>query len=335
LLHGLNCSLAISTYQAGKVIFISAPDDQKLIQLPRNFEKPMGLALKDDQLAIATRDQVVGMSNAKRMAKNFPQQPNTYDALFLPRAVYFTGETDIHDLQFTDHELWAVNTRFSCLATIDRQFSFKPRWKPFFIETIAPTDQCHLNGVAFAGNDPLYVTALGKTDLPEGWRVNKLSGGIIMDVKKNTILSDHLPMPHSPRLYNDKLYVLLSATGEFAEVDRDSGSIHVLKNLNGFARGMDRIGDYLFISLSKLRETSSAFRDIPLAGKSVFSGIVVLHLPTYSIVGHIKYETSVEEIYDIKILPGTRRPGIISHEKAEHKLAITTPDMDYWAQLKN
>ncbi|MEL7003126.1 MAG: hypothetical protein AAFN93_10370, partial [Bacteroidota bacterium] len=33
LLHQLGCSLAISTYQAGKVIFISAKDANTLVQL--------------------------------------------------------------------------------------------------------------------------------------------------------------------------------------------------------------------------------------------------------------------------------------------------------------
>ncbi len=44
LLLELNCSIAISTYQAGKVVFISAKDNESLIQLPRNFEKAMGIA---------------------------------------------------------------------------------------------------------------------------------------------------------------------------------------------------------------------------------------------------------------------------------------------------
>jgi hypothetical protein len=47
LLSRLNCSLAISTYQAGKLIFISANKDESLIQLPRTFNKPMGIALDE------------------------------------------------------------------------------------------------------------------------------------------------------------------------------------------------------------------------------------------------------------------------------------------------
>lgn len=335
LLYSLGCSIAISTYQAGKVIFISAPEPKRLVQLPRNFDKPMGLALRDNHLAVATRDQVVVLGNARKMAPNFPAQPNTYDALFLPRAVYFTGETDIHDLMWIRDELWGVNTRFSCLSVIDPEFSFKPFWKPWFIDTLTPQDQCHLNGVAIVNEAPHYASALGMSHLPEGWRSDKLTGGILIDVPKNKLLAKGLGMPHSPRVYDDRLFVLLSATGELAEIDRDSGKAVVRKNFNGFVRGMDRIGEFLFIGLSRLRETSSAFRDLPIADKSLFAGVAVVHLPTFAVAGYIKYETSVEEIYDVKILQGVRRAGIVSPEKEERKIAITTPDGDYWAVEKS
>ena len=56
LLLGLNISLILSTYQAGKVIFLSATEDDKLIQLPRNFDTPMGIALAGNNLAIASKN---------------------------------------------------------------------------------------------------------------------------------------------------------------------------------------------------------------------------------------------------------------------------------------
>lgn len=60
LLLQLNCSIAISTYQAGKIIFLSPKDENSLIQLPRTFAKPMGVAedVENDKLAIACKDEV-------------------------------------------------------------------------------------------------------------------------------------------------------------------------------------------------------------------------------------------------------------------------------------
>jgi uncharacterized protein (TIGR03032 family) len=334
LLRKLNCTIALSTYQAGKVVLISAVNETRLIQLPRTFPKPMGIGVNASRMAIATLTEVIVFNNASRMAPNYPQQPNTYDALYLPRATYFTGEVDIHDLHWVGETLLAVNTRFSCLAKIDHHFSFTPQWKPFFVSKITPQDHCHLNGVAFENDRPKFVTALGNTDEPEGWRKNKEKGGILIDVASNTIVADGLSMPHSPRIFNDKLYLLESAAGNLVCIDTASGKKDVIVALNGFARGMDKVGDFIFIGLSQLRKKSGSFNDLPISGKSLFCGIVVVHLPTARIVGHLKYENSVEEIYDVRIMAGMRRPGLVSTQKLEHRLALTTPLEDYWAVLK-
>lgn len=332
LLQKLNCSIAISTYQAGKVIFISPSDRDHLVQLPRQFPKPMGMALQGNKMALATLNEVVVLANNKELAKTYPRQPNVYDGLFIPQATYYTGEVDIHDLHWTSKGLLAVNTRFSCLSYINDDYSFTPWWKPSFINTISPEDCCHLNGLAMEGDKPKFVTVLGKTDTPGGWRKSKASGGCLIDIDSNEIVAENLPMPHSPRIYDNKVYVLLSATGELAEIDVHNKSYKVIKRFDGFVRGLDRIGDHIFIGLSKLRQTSMAFADLPIAQRSIFCGIVVMHLPTASIVGYIKYENSVEEIYDVKVLPGMLRPGILNQEKPEFRMALSTPEKTFWAQ---
>lgn len=334
LLNKLNCTLTITTYQAGKVILISAKDDNQLVQLPRNFNSPMGMALNGDKLAIATKEEVTVLINAPQMAPNYPKQPNTYDALFLPRATFYTGALDIHDLEWVENELLAVNTLFSSVVKIDKNYSFTPIWKPDFVPDYAPRDYCHLNGLCIQNEKPKYVTALGETNTPEGWRKTIENGGVLIEVESGNILAQGLPMPHSPRIINNELFVLLSATGELAWININTGKYEVVKSLNGFVRGMTRHKDYLFIALSKLRQNSSAFKDLPIARKSVFCGIVVFYIPQMSVVGYIKYETSVEEIYDIKVLPNMTRPSLLNHEKEDHKVALVSPVGDFWAVNK-
>jgi hypothetical protein len=58
---------------------------------------------------------------------------------------------------------------------------------------------------------------------------------------------------------------------------------------------------------------------------------MVMYLPMGSIVGHIKYESSVEEIYDVQILEDVRRPGILNTQNPLHKMSIVTPEVTYWA----
>jgi uncharacterized protein (TIGR03032 family) len=331
LLHNLRCTIALSTYQACKVIFISAPGKDKLIQLPRTFNNAMGIARKDNKLAIACKNEVVVLGNSPELAKHYPSKPGIYDAIYLPRALYYTGQLSLHDMNYLNNKLIAINTLFSCISAIDEDYSFKTLWKPGFIDTLVPEDKCHLNGMALADEKIEFVTALGKTNTKQGWRDNKLSGGVLIHVPSGEIVFDGLSMPHSPRIYNNDLYFLQSARGELLKADLKTRKYEVITKLNSFVRGMARAGDYLFIGASRLRHTTSVFADLPIAGSS-FAGIIIVNLPLGEIAGHIIYETNVDEIYDVKIIPDFIRPNILNPEKKEHRLALINETDTYWAK---
>ena len=329
ILFDLKFTLALSTYQAGKMIFLSAVDKEKLIQLPRTFDNAMGVATSADKMAIACKKELVLLKNFPQLARNYPSKKDTYDSFFVPRVIYNTGSLDLHDMNFIDEKLVAVNTLFSCLAEINDEFSFEPVWKPGFITGLAPEDRCHLNGMAVSKNSIEYVTALGTTNTTQGWRENKIGGGVIIHVPSGEIVLQGMAMPHSPRLYNKKLYFLNSAMGELRICDPEKRTSEVIVKLGGFARGMARFGDFLFIGISKLRHTTDVFKSLPIA-KTSYAGVEVVYLPYKKVIGQIKYETSVDEIYDVKILPGLCRPGILNSEKLQDQMAVITPDSSFW-----
>ncbi|MFK7932815.1 MAG: TIGR03032 family protein, partial [Saprospiraceae bacterium] len=324
-------SIAISTFQAGKVILFSATDANNLQQLPRSFEKAMGMCVQDRRMAVATKNEVVVLADASGLAKNYAA-PSNYDALYLPRAVYYVGEVDIHDMAWGQQGLYAVNTRFSCLSLINDQYSFLPIWKPPFITQFTPSDLCHLNGMALGSDGrPKYVTMLGSTTEPKGWRAGVLQDGLVMDVTCNEMVLNHLAMPHSPRLYDGDLYLLLSAKGEIIRANLTNNTYDVVTRLAGFVRGMARRGDYIFVGMSKLRKNASTFRDLPIAEEAIYCGVEIIHLPTGNVVGNIRYQASVEEIYDVQIVPDRTRPSILNHQTDEHKRALNTPQIDFWS----
>lgn len=334
LLLKLNCTIAITTYQAGKLVFLSPKDENSLIQLPRTFAKPMGLArhAQKDKIAIACKDEIIVFANSKNLAQHYPQNPNTYDALYMPRNTFHTGTLDIHDLCFGQNDkLFAVNTLFSCIVAINDDYNFTPYWKPPFIDKIASEDRCHLNGMAMENGLPRYVSAFNTGNTPKSWREKITTSGVIIDVKSNKVVAKNLAMPHSPRIFNNELYVLLSATGELVKIDTETGEYEVIIKVDGFVRGMDLYGDFLFIGLSKLRKNSSTFAKLPFAEKAKEAGILVVHLPTASLVGKINYQTSVDEIYDVHILPNTIRPNIMNTIENKHKFGLSTPEATYWA----
>ncbi len=331
LLLGLKSSIAITTYQTGKVVIFSPQDQDRLIQLPRNFPRPMGMDIKGTKWAVALQDEVIITSNEPALAKNYPANPNVYDGLFVPRTSYYTGPLDLHDLVFGEGDkLYAVNTLFSCLSEFSYENSFKPIWKPHFVSKLVPEDRCHLNGLALEKDQPKYVTALGKYDEGRAWKPTMLEKGIMMDVPTNEIIATDLPTPHSPRLYDDGLFMLMSATGEVVKMDPATGKYEVITKLNGFLRGMDRIGDYLFVAMSKLRQNSSLFKEAPIAKQSVVCGISIIYIPTGQQAGFIVYNTSVEELFEVKVLPGLIRPNILNLDKGVHRRSISTEDGVFW-----
>ena len=331
LLTQLGCTIALTTYQAGKVIFISAKDENSLVQLPRTFKKAMGLAIDGNKMGVATQSEIIVLKNDKRLAPTYPKSPNKYDALYMPRATYYTGQVDIHDIDWGEDGLWGVNTSFSCLCLVDEEYSFTPKWKPHFITDLTSEDRCHLNGLAMKDGKPKYVSALGNGNTRQSWRENIVKGGIIMDVDSNEIAIEGLPMPHSPRLYDDELYLLTSATGDVVVANPENGTFRTLINLKGFVRGMAKIGDYLFVGHSKLRQNSSTFRKLDIAKLSNQSGFDVIHIPTATNVAQLRYLASVDEIYDVQILPNTIRPGIVNTLGEMHHNGLSIPNSTFWA----
>ncbi|HEX8385954.1 MAG TPA: TIGR03032 family protein [Rubricoccaceae bacterium] len=338
LLEQLGCSLVLSTYQAGKLVVLSSEGGQ-LVQLPRTFDKPMGMAVDGrggvDRLAVATREAVVVLGSAPELAAGYPGAPGRYDGLFVPTATYQTGELDLHDMAWgvtpEGHPgLWAVNTRFSCLGLVGDGHHFRPAWTPPWVSALGDEDRCHLNGMALRDGRPAYVTALGQTDTPRGWSPGKLTGGVLFDVTAGEEAFTGLPMPHSPRLFDGALYVLFSARGEVVRVDPEAGEVTTVLKVPSFLRGMARYGDVVFVGMSKLRKGRS-LGDLPMASDALRSGVLAFHLPTGQILGEVSYHADVEEIYDVVVLPGMRRPGLLGPESPQRKAALAMPGLGFWA----
>src|SRR4249920_2638536 len=179
LLQQLGASILISTYQANKLLVARAAG-AGLSMLVRTFERPMGLAVDAQRLMIGTRNQIWFLRNAPDIASQV-EPAGQHDACFLPRSCHVTGDIGVHEMAWAGEELWVVNTRFSCLCTLHGDYSFVPRWRP------------------------PYVTALGETDTPNGWRASKPQGGCLMEVTSGEVIGRGLSMPHSPRWHDGRL----------------------------------------------------------------------------------------------------------------------------------
>jgi uncharacterized protein (TIGR03032 family) len=323
LLHRLGASLLVSTYQANKLLAVRAGGGG-LSTLVRTFDRPMGLAARGGHLAVGTRKEVWFLRDAPDIAPRV-EPAGLHDACYLPRSAHVTGDIGIHEIAWARDELWLVSTRFSCLATLHPDYSFVPRWRPPFVTALAAEDRCHLNGLAVVDNEPRFVTALGTTDVRDGWRAHKPHGGCLLDVPSGEFVSRGLSMPHSPRWHDGRLWLLESGTGQLVLVDRATGRRQRVAELPGFARGLALVGPYAFVGLSKIRQTS-AMDGVPLAERreQLQCGVAVVDLRSGCVVALLEFQTAVEEIFDVQLLPGLRFPEVIGfqQETIQHTFVV-------------
>lgn len=324
-------SVAVTTYQAGKVALIGW-DGRQLTLLMRQFEKPMGIAFDGNRLALATRLELTVLSNAPLLAPEYlEEQPGRYDALFLPRVSYYTGDVNIHDVAFVGDNLIAVNTRFSCLAKLSSRYSFEPLWRPSFVSDLVPEDRCHLNGLAVVDGRAKYVTALGTTDIAGGWRENKAAGGVLMDVESNEIILEGLSMPHSPRWYDGRLWLLDSGRGELCVVDIESRRRNTVCQLPGYLRGLCFVGPFALVGLSRIRE-KHIFGGLPIQDrvKDLSCGVAVVDVRNGQHIGLFEFTAGCEELFEIRFLPNIYRPMIVNRESQANRESLTNPESSFW-----
>jgi len=309
LLESLNCSILVSTYQAGQLVSIGSHAGKIRFSI-NQFEQAMGVAVAPNRLAIGSKRQVWMLLNVPDLAPRVGV-PGEHDACFLPRSCRHTGEVHGHELAFGPQGLWQVTTLFSCLSLVSEEFNFVPKWKPPFISALAAEDRCHLNGMAMDDGSPRFVTVMGRTDTPGGWRPDKATTGCILEVPSGRVVADGFAMPHSPRLHAGNLWVLDSGRGSLAVVDIPTGQWHEVARFPGYTRGLAFAGHHALVGLSRIRETS-VFGGIPIAERreELKCGVGIIDLRTGRHEAHLEFATGVEEVFDVRVLPGIRNPHI-------------------------
>jgi uncharacterized protein (TIGR03032 family) len=327
-----NLSIAFTTYQAGKLFFIGLQPNGRLSVFERTFERCMGLYAQGSTLCMSTLYQLWRFENILEPG----EAHDNYDAVYLPQMSYVTGDLDIHDITLSQRiaeksepqSLVFVNTLFSCLATVSETHSFTPLWQPPFISKLAAEDRCHLNGLAMRDGQPRYVTTVSQSDVGEGWRDKRADGGCVIDIESNELVATGLSMPHSPRWYRDKLWLLHSGTGEFGYIDLARGSFEPVAFCPGYQRGLAFHGDFAIVGISQPRHNktfSGLALDEQLRAKDAEPrcGLLVIDLRTGDIVHSLRLEGVIEELYDVVTLPGVRRPMAIGFRTDEIRRVIT------------
>lgn len=289
----------LSTYTSGVVLRLQ-PDaaGSSLEQTALEFERPMGLATDGDRLAVAAAEDLVLLDAAEQAFTASAAESPTASAA-APTRRHHTGRLDLHDVVWEGDDLWAVNTRYSCLSRL-REGQLEVAWRPPFVSELTPDDRCHLNGLAVADGEPLWATALGATDEAGAWRGDRLGGGVLIHVPSGETVLEGLAMPHSPRVWDRRLFFLVAARGEVCCADPERRTWEVLARVPGFARGLARAERYLFVGHSRIRQ-HHLFSDLPVSHAEQTAGVSVIDLDSGEIVASLSYQSGCEEIYDVQL----------------------------------
>ncbi|MCU0567676.1 MAG: TIGR03032 family protein [Oculatellaceae cyanobacterium Prado106] len=324
-------SLACTTYQTSRLFLLGVNPSGHLAGFERLFDRAMGLYATADRLYLSTKYQIWQLDNVLEPGQHY----NGHDRLYIPRIGRTTGDLDIHDVvaiptESGQEQIIFVSTTLNCLATVSDRHSCQPFWKPPFISKIINEDRCHLNGLAVVDHQPRYVTMVSQSDIVDGWRDRRDNGGLVMDILSNEIITTGLSMPHSPRWYRDRLWLLNSGRGEFGFVDQTTGQFEPVAFCPGYLRGLAFWQDWAIVGLSKSRKDDHTFGGLALderlreRGVEAQCGLMMINLVTGKVDHWLWIEGgAVTELYDVQVLPGVNHPMALGFQTEEIAQLIT------------
>lgn len=329
-LQGNATSLAFTSYQTGQLFLVGLLPNGTVSFNQQNFTRAMGVCYKAGRLYLGTHYQVWRLENMLRPGELGNEH---FDHVLVPRNAQTTGDIDIHELDIdANGKVVFVNTRYSCLATLDLTHSFRPIWKPPFISKLAAEDRCHLNGMTMHAGQPAYVTAVSRSDALTGWRERRHEGGMLIDVRTNRIVTDQLSMPHSPRIDGEFVYALDSGRGQIVRIDPKTGAKTDIAFCPGFLRGMTIHRGHALVTVSLPRNgtfTGLALDDeLTTRAATPWCGVLVVNLTSGDIVEWIRLEGHISELFDVAAMPGVRCPMALSPTGNEISSTVTFPPLD-------
>jgi uncharacterized protein (TIGR03032 family) len=294
-------SLAITTYTSGRLVLVSSLDDRLHFRTQR-FQRPMGIAIADNQLALVVRQQILLFRRQKSARNRFSLQRQ-----------YDTGRVDAHDVAIGERGLYFANTRFNCVARTSQKKRFLPGWQPPFIDGVVRGDRCHLNGIGMRDNRPAMATAFCATGHAGGWRdQNRFNKGVLIDIRQNRVVTEGLCMPHSPRWRQGHWWFCNSGQGLLSTFDPESCDCKEVSALPGFTRGLCLVANHALVGLSKIRRKH--ILDAPPVRErhqQIFAGVALVDLATGRQTGSLEFLNGGHEVYDVVFLPDTHRPSLM------------------------
>ncbi|MFM7058719.1 MAG: TIGR03032 family protein [Planctomycetota bacterium] len=305
LLRRLRISLLVTSGRSGLLMALGVHDQQLSLTMLHQ-QQPAGVAAEAARIAVAVKGQVqIYSSPAAAFAGHLKRSPfaASQKLEFRVQRSHTTGTPGGPALAWGHDGLWVVNARWSCLTLLSDSGESLNRWKPAFISSIRDEDRCHLTGLAMHFGRPRYVTALSASDSPEGWRTEPYGSGVLIDVASGEVVIEGLVVPQSPRIHDNRLFLLQSWIGQLSVVDSGTGSVDSVESLPGYATGMDCSGDYAFVGLSRVCDADLSASGRRIVRDDLACGIAAVNLRTGRAEEALNFLTGIDQLSDLAVLP--------------------------------
>jgi uncharacterized protein (TIGR03032 family) len=287
-LRSRQVSLALSTGASGKIITFGA-EPSGFAAFDVNCDGPGALLQTEAGLFVATRTRVWRFDDALPEGECF----RGADRLCLPSQCRPTGEIDIQDLAAEESgRLLVAAAQFNCIARMNSRGDLKPIWRPSFIDGIHREDRCHLTGLCLRDGTPAYVTVAAASNEKDGWRSRQSGGGQVIDAMTHRPVAEGLTLPHAPRLYRNRLWVIESGTESLGWIDLEKRRFERFVQVPGSPRGLRFLGDHALVT------TSGA------------AGIHWVNLKTGRIDHQLSLQAPIAEVIDVAVIPGATVPRL-------------------------
>lgn len=297
-------SLAVTTYNSGKLAFFSARHGE-LTSSFWSFPRPMGLAVAAGRLALATRDHFWRLTwSDDQEATN----DSTSQVINVESAIA-TGRIDAHDVAIDRDGPLFANTRFNCIARPGQRVGFSPIWHPPFMDRESSSqrvDCCHLNGIGVRdGIFPEMATAFCDRFEPAAWRAgDRFQSGVLIDMPQNRIVARGLCLPHSPRWFANEWWLCDSGRGTLSAVDVKDERCEPVVELPGFTRGLCFAAGRAVVGLSRIRKRH--ILDAPPVRDRwprLRSGLALVDWRRGVATGSLEFVRGGREVYDVAFIP--------------------------------
>ena len=162
-----------------------------------------------------------------------------------------------------------------------------------------------------------YVSVASRSERVDGWRDQLWDGGCLIDVASGEVAVDGLSLPHAPRYYQDRLWLLDSGSGNFGFVDPNSGTFEPIVSVSGlYAR--PRL-HRRFSPSSPCRPSAAASRSRGSSSAAISRdknaypqcAVAVVDIRKGALVHWMRVTGSIQEIGGVAAIEGAARPAAI------------------------